>query len=220
MNNCGLCLHSRHQGSVEVWNKPLFESRNFIALPSLGALVEGWLLLLPKDHFICMGALPNQMAAELQEMKIMICSVLRKNYGEICLFEHGPSKPNGNVGCSVDHAHVHIVPISFDLSAAALPFLPQDASISCAGYQDCQDAFKRCEDYLYLEQPIGTGSIIKHPDIGSQIFRRAIAAVIGKPDQFNWRENLQIPTVSATIDKLRTQNESMFPCMKKTEIAA
>ncbi|MCK9365483.1 MAG: hypothetical protein M0P74_18015 [Syntrophales bacterium] len=220
MTNCRLCSDLLYQGSAKSWNEPLFESPNFVALPSLGALVEGWLLLVPKKHFICMGALPDSVATEMQEVKHFLCSVLQQYYGQVAAFEHGPSRPNCSVGCSVDHAHLHLVPVAFDLSSAAAPFLPKDVHWSAAGLKECRTAFGQGEDYLYFEQPIGAGRIARHKDFESQIFRRAIAMQTGAFNQFNWREYPQLPNVSATINKLRTKNGNVFLCKNRLEIAA
>jgi len=220
MTICRLCLDHLPHGHSEAWNEPLFESPNFVVLPSLGALVEGWLLLVPKKHFICMGALPNSVVAEMQEMTLFLCSVLQQYYGQVCAFEHGPCRANLSVGCGVDHAHLHIVPVSFDLSSAVTPFLPEGVVWSEAGLEECRAAFIQGEDYLYLEQPIGAGRIATHQGFGSQLFRRAIALRTGALNQFNWREYPQLPKVYATIDKMRAHDGSMFSWMSRPKVAA
>jgi ATP adenylyltransferase len=212
MSGCRLCFDLMRQDSKEPWNKPLFESPNFVVLPSLGALVEGWLLLIPKSHFICLGALPEVLVAEMHEMKEIISKFLQTQYGEVCAFEHGHSKPNCDIGCSVDHAHLHIVPIAFDIGVGMNQFLPTNAYWYKADIRDCQTAFARGEDYLYLEQPIGAGRMITSPEIGSQLFRRAIATQLGVADHFNWRENLQLTNVQATIDKLQVHSDTVISC--------
>lgn len=218
MTGCRLCSDLLRQGSVKAWNEPLFESPNFVALPSLGALVEGWLLLVPKNHFICMGALPDSVAAEMQEMKHILCSALQQIYRQVCVFEHGPSKPNCSVGCGVDHAHLHVLPVTFDLASAVAPFLPENVHWSEAGMEECRAAFRRGEDYLYFEQPIGEGRIATHKGFESQLFRRAIATHIGAPNQFNWREFPQFPNVSATIDKVRVRGGNVFSWVDRPEV--
>jgi ATP adenylyltransferase len=220
MSTCCLCRDLLSEGAVEVWNKPLFESPNFVVLPSLGALVEGWLILVPKKHFICMGALPDSVASEMHEMKNFLCSILEQYYGKICAFEHGPSRAKLNVGCGVDHAHLHIVPVAFDLASAVTSFLPKGTFWSEAGLKECRASFGRGEDYLYLEQPIGAGRIVTHHAFGSQLFRRAIAARIGALNQFNWREYPQLTKVSATIDKVRGRDGRMLSCMSRLGVAA
>jgi diadenosine tetraphosphate (Ap4A) HIT family hydrolase len=211
MTNCRLCSNNLIHDPSEVWNVPLLESPNFIVLPSLGALVEGWLLLVPKEHFICMGELPRSLAAELQELKHRLCSALYQFYGHVCVFEHGPSQPNLRVGCGVDHAHLHIVPLGFDLASAVNPLLPKDTFWSKAGLQDCRDAFRRGDDYLYLEQSSGVGRIVTSRDFGSQLFRRAIATQIGASHFFNWREFPQYPNIISTIEKFQSWDGSLCP---------
>lgn len=185
------------------WNEPLFETPNFVVLPSLGALVEGWLLLVPKDHFICMGALPTPLAIEMEQVKDNLYKLLVGVYGDVCAFEHGPSRANVSVGCGVDHAHLHLVPVAFDLCSAVAPFLPTDAAWNAGGLRECAAAFNRGEDYLYVEQAAGDGQIATHSDFGSQLLRRAIAARLGVPNQFNWREHPQLANISATIDTVQ-----------------
>jgi diadenosine tetraphosphate (Ap4A) HIT family hydrolase len=199
MSTCRLCSNLVSDSSNKAWNTRLFESANFVALPSLGSLVEGWLLLVPKEHFISIGALPTALASEMELIKHEIASSVERQYGSVCVFEHGPSAANHNVGCSVDHAHLHIVPIGFDLAAAAAPFMPPDASWSNATWKSCRAAFEEGQDYLYLEQPIGNGRITVHDDFGSQVFRRAIASRLGVPEQFSWREYPAIETVARTV---------------------
>ena len=163
MTKCRLCLGVRGSSSLPgpEWNTPLFESPNFVALPSLGALVEGWLLLVPKQHFIAMGALPESLCDEMTAMKQLLWSALQECYGTSCAFEHGPSASLRDVGCGVDHAHLHFVPTSFDLPSAVSNFVPVNTSWRTGGVEDCRVAYENGEDYLYLEQPLGRGRIAR-----------------------------------------------------------
>lgn len=201
MSTCKLC--SELELRTSAWNQPLFESPNFVALPSLGALVEGWVLLIPKRHFISFGAVPASMLAEMNEFKGFLCSVLSQCYGTATAFEHGPSAAGRTVGCGVDHAHLHLVPLLFDLLAEVSPFLPSGVRWANARIEECQDAYSRGQDYLYLEQPICSGRIVTHDKFESQLFRRAIATRIGVRDQYNWRVYEQLPTVMATMQMVR-----------------
>ncbi|CBE67510.1 protein of unknown function [Candidatus Methylomirabilis oxygeniifera] len=201
MGACKLC--SELESRTSAWNQPLFESPNFVALPSLGALIEGWILLVPKRHFISFGAVPGSMLAEMNEFKGFLCSVLGQRYGTATAFEHGPIAAGRTVGCGVDHAHLHLVPLLFDLLAEVSPLLPSGVRWANAGIEECQDAYGRGQDYLYLEQPICSGWIATHDQFGSQLFRRAIATRIGVRDQYNWREYEQLPTVMATMQMVR-----------------
>jgi len=202
MSSCCLCSNIASPQLNEIWNKPLLESEHFVVLPSLGSLVEGWLLIVPKKHFLNMGAIPVEFMQELQSVKLSVGHLLKAKYGSVCTFEHGPSKPNKKVGCSVDHAHLHMVPISFDLVQAAAAFMPQDASWVDARPESCRAAFGSGNDYLYVEQPIGCGRIAVHSGFGSQVLRKAIAAGIGKLDRSSWRDYPEIEVVARTIQTL------------------
>src|SRR5712691_3239818 len=98
MLECVMCANINAQ-KPEEWNEPIFESQNFVVIPSLGALVEGWLLLVPKRHFISMGAFHDEITAEMLHVKQSIIEVLETQYGSLCIFEHGPSQQNSKIGC-------------------------------------------------------------------------------------------------------------------------
>ena len=200
MKTCCLCSTLASPATRPVWDIPVLESSNFVALPSLGSLVEGWLLLVPREHYISMGALPVALSPEMEEMKAQLSDQVRSRFGEVCVFEHGPAFASRKVGCSVDHAHLHIVPLTFDIEEAARPFMPHDSEWSRASWSECREAYLAGRDYLYFEQPLGSGCISMHRDFGSQVFRKAIASQIGRPGDFNWREFPELDTVARTIN--------------------
>jgi ATP adenylyltransferase len=192
MSICSLCRNSISRHASAAWNRPVFESENFVALASLGSLVEGWLLLLPKVHYISVGALPRGLIAEFEQVKQLLVERLQNEYGSVCAFEHGPSTPSRKIGCSVDHAHLHLVPLSFDLANAASPFLPLGTEWKEATWENCHSACAGNQDYLYLEQPLGKGRISTHGHFDSQIFREGIASYLRKLSEYSWREYPQL----------------------------
>lgn len=205
MNTCCLCSSLASRNSRDFWNQPLFETANFAVLPSLGSLVEGWVLIVPRDHFICMGALSAGLWLELKGLKAVIAASLAQQYGEICAFEHGAHAPNRQVGCGVDHAHLHLVPVPtrIDLTKAAEEFLPIEVRWLPARFEACQSAFSKGEDYLYVEQPLGAGRIATGAALGGQIFRKAIATQFGVSGEFNWRQYPYLHNVRQTIRKMQ-----------------
>jgi ATP adenylyltransferase len=195
MKSCLLC----NPDPKLAWNRPLVESPNFLALPSLGSLVEGWMLILPKKHVLSLGALPDSLISEFQVLKTEVVLRLRKIYGKASVFEHGPSGEGRTVGCGVDHAHLHLVPIDFDLADAISPYISAGLSWSKADLSDCRKSVQEGDDYLYFEQPVGNGWIIRGQMLGSQLFRRAIADRIGTPGDYNWRLNAKVENIESTI---------------------
>jgi hypothetical protein len=149
-----------------------------------------------------MGALPVGLVPEMEEMKAQLAEQVGSRFGEVCVFEHGPAFEGRKVGCTVDHAHLHVVPLAFDLESAASQFMPDDAAWSTASWNQCREAHLARRDYLYFEQPLGWGRISIHSNFGSQVFRKAIASQIGRPNDFNWREFPELDTVAKTISVL------------------
>jgi ATP adenylyltransferase len=200
MSSCCLCSKLGLQTPDEIWDQPLLETENFVVIPSLGSLVPGWVLVVPRRHFLCMGALPQDLVAEMDSIKVRAVSTVSAEYGSVCVFEHGPSGANHQVGCGVDHAHTHIVPVDFDLAGAAEAFMPGDVRWhENAAWGDCRKAFLDQSDYLYLEQANRPSLIATHDNFGNQVFRRAIAAQMGIPQQFNWREHPRIDVIGDTV---------------------
>jgi ATP adenylyltransferase len=199
---CCFCLSLASEFNRSPWDEPLVETANFLVVPSLGSLVAGWTLIIPRQHFLSVGALPGPLTEELSALRLRIGGSLSRTFGDCCVFEHGPARSSRPVGCGVDHAHLHIVPLDFDLMEAAKPFLPSDIRWSRANAESCRSAFQRHRDYLYVEQPMGRGWIATHDHIPSQAFRKAIASALGKPQEFDWRQFPQLHHIDHTISVL------------------
>lgn len=186
------------------WDQVLYETSHFVVVPTVGALVEGWLLIVTKQPYLCMGAVEEELLHELSRVKRHVFSVLRHCYGDVAAFEHGPSKPGQGVGCGVDHAHLHVLPVSFPL-IERVPSITDTAldwqvveSVHGVG-----EFFGAGIPYLYVEQPLGKARIAAAWDAPSQLFRRAIADSIGCPGAFNWRSNPMESNVVSTVATLR-----------------
>src|SRR3546814_11048949 len=48
--------------------------------------------------------------------------VVERTYGRAVIFEHGSVDAESMTSCGTAHAHLHIVPLSFELSAKAIGF--------------------------------------------------------------------------------------------------
>lgn len=189
-----------------IWDYVLFQSHNFVVVPSLGAIVEGWLLVVPKRHYLCMGGLTENLFTELQTLRKHVSCVLESFYGPIVAFEHGPAMGDQAVGCGVDHAHLHLVPIEIDL-LERLPevFGDQLEWKPVDGIKDTKLFHDRGLSYLYLEQPLGHALLTTHPNFESQIFRRIIAQYYGRGERYNWREHPNISNVHSTVMHLESR---------------
>ncbi len=91
-------------------SRVLFRTDNFVVVPSLGQIAEGYLLLLPVKHFRATGDMPDHLLDEFVEVCRQVGQILRDQYGPYVLFEHG-ARSEGAGGCGIYHAHVHATPI-------------------------------------------------------------------------------------------------------------
>jgi len=82
----------------DLWDTPLFESESFLALPTVGALVEGWLLVIPKTASLSFAHLFSHLLSELQGFLGEVVPVLESHYGS--------AKTGSTLGCGVDYAHL------------------------------------------------------------------------------------------------------------------
>ena len=203
--DCRFCHSLWGTDDSAIWDIPLVETANFVVLPSLGSLVEGWLLVVPKAHFIATAAYSIDLLHEHSHLISLVKGVQRDVYGPVWLFEHGPSSPSRSIGCGVDHAHVHLVPIDCDLTEAAKAFLPQGVDFASADFNGCREGWEQGLDYLYCEGPSQEESrAAVAQNLGSQIFRKAIATIQKRPEQFDWKIDTHLPNIRATISRLRS----------------
>jgi diadenosine tetraphosphate (Ap4A) HIT family hydrolase len=203
VTDCKFCAKLKAQAARAPWNEFLIETENFAVVPSLGALVEGWLLMVPKEHYISMGALPPRLRDEADSIESQIRALLAGQYEKpVVVFEHGPSAAKHGTGCGVDHAHLHLLPLDCDLLSLAEPFVPKSLPWKESGWEERSNAYRAGLDYLYLKTDERGGLLAVSEDFGSQVFRKAISSYLGVPEEFSWRDHPRISTVTRTIEAL------------------
>ena len=204
-------FHTKHalekySACRHLWDTPIFESETFVAIPTVGALVAGWLLVVPRTPALSFASLPEASFPELNRFLVDIVSILQPNYGPVALFEHGPSVVGDRIGCGVDYAHLHLVPTNCDLERGARTLAP---NIQWSQIESLVD-IRKCEvaphGYWYLQQRFGDSC----PLIGravdgngpSQLFRKIIATHLGALAAYDWKECLGEEEIAATVGRL------------------
>jgi diadenosine tetraphosphate (Ap4A) HIT family hydrolase len=128
----------------------LYETEHFFLLADHAPVVEGHVLILPRTHFACFGAVPADLDSELLQLKAQVTGFCRETYRAPIFFEHGVYHQ------TVFHAHLHAIPVdSFpedvtDLAAAKGAHVESQADIR-AWYQIHGH-------YFYLEGQVQNGS--------------------------------------------------------------
>lgn len=100
---------------TDISNTIIEETDNFLIVPTKGALVVGYLLVVPKQHVTSMNELKDFQKQEL----LNIIKKYREKFYAIfgkhpIVFEHGTSRNDSkNSASSITHAHYHIVNHNF-----------------------------------------------------------------------------------------------------------
>lgn len=167
----------------------LDESEAFAVVPSLGALVPGHVLVCPRRHLRSFAALPAALQDELDALVARVGRRLAALHGapHLHAFEHGMAAAGDRIVCTVDHAHLHLLPLARPvepvLEGEWQPFDGRLATLAA------QVAAAGGGEYLWLATP-GRPSRLQCAAPGaavpSQALRRAFAAALGQP-QWDWR---------------------------------
>lgn len=165
------------------------ETKDFWIIATLGQITDGgYVLLVPKRHVECVGAMEKEEANLLEKLMTKAKSALLKEYRtEGILFEHGI------VGQTIKHAHIHMVPaqctitgrIYRDFPRNDLHFLSDSAFINLF----LKMYALRQEPYLLWQDAISSiYKICWNPPAPPQYLRIVVAETLGRPERANWRE--------------------------------
>ena len=180
----------------------LYETENFAVIPSLGSIVEGWLLIIPKKHYLSYGYLSSEeLYKELNDLIVYVGSVVKKAYGDFVIFENGAFCSDKLVGCGVDYAHIHIVPIKDDLIDIIKTRYNKNYNWKLVKSLDVSSTFvKNSQPYLYYRNQSGCSYITTDPNIPSQLFRKAIAYSCGVEREYDWKHYYFDENIDKTIN--------------------
>lgn len=211
--SCGFCaeLHSVGQEnnllqktifpSCGLSSRVVYQTDHFVVIPTLGALVEGYLLIVSKAHYESIRQIPKEFISEFDEVVHKVKSVIRSTYGKnsVC-FEHGAASCSNKFGGCIDHAHLHVVPCEETLSETIREFGMELMPIpSLAALSDIVD---RSQPYLYWEDPEESKYVIQDSFVPSQFFRKIIAHHYSVIEQWDWRQYLNLENLLKTYRAL------------------
>ncbi|MBX5458114.1 MAG: HIT family protein [Thermogemmatispora sp.] len=122
----------------------LHETPAYLLIADHAPLVEGHLLIIPKEHYACYGAVPAALDEELQALKRLVSRFASRFYAPLLFWEHGV------FGQTVFHAHLHCIPFGVAsyqqrlerLAAVATPVREQE---------EIRRWYRQQGHYFYLE---------------------------------------------------------------------
>ena len=175
--NCRFCKIVGGQYKYAGIDEPFASNDKFVAVASIGALIEGWTLIVPKTHHLSMRNVYGSF--EFSSIVGAVLPPLIHQYGSLIAFEHGANKEGSITGCGVDHAHLHLVPMDEsllpDIQHSGLKWVRCHASVisSMTGKSEYLFYTELNENKVW-QDPMGFLHVLENPL--SQFFRRLIAS--------------------------------------------
>ncbi len=192
---CIFCQMAKYKGfsNLEKYNqfveKPvdciIYESPSFYVVPELGALKQGFLMIVPKEHILSVAQFPEELMPEYLEVCKDVEEILLKAFNgkSVAFMGHG-SGPSGKTSHkkSIVHAHTHVV-VDFELKEKYQRMVQMK---KCENISDASDVHY----FSYQQSTDGQLMIAMNPEVyvQRQFPRQVMAEELGlAPDQYNWR---------------------------------
>jgi diadenosine tetraphosphate (Ap4A) HIT family hydrolase len=177
----------------------LLRSRESVVIPSLGQIVEGYLLVLPIDHWKALGDLTEPRLDEFAATSERVGNILKNQYGPYILFEHG-ARTEGAGGCGIYHAHLHATP----LGAIPDPVETLKATYPYTELVRLSELSKKSagmSSYLFYQDSKARVYLFNSGPLPSQYMRKLLADALNEKD-WNWREAGREEHLLATLQRL------------------
>lgn len=176
----------RDRGPDAVCDRDLFADLRAAVTPSLGSIVPGWLLVVPRVRALSYARIPEgdrrAILGTARRLEGIVVGFAQNTF----VLEHGARSADTLMGCGVDQAHLHVIPAHFDLVTDVLAYSP-GVTWEPADVEDPWAAIPRGAEYYLMSGKHGT--VIGYPStVESQFFRRRIAQLSGKPTAWDYRE--------------------------------
>lgn len=184
-------------------NRVVAETKHFVALPTIGQIFEGSLLVLPREHIELFSMVPRQWRPELLAFLSSLEDRLSQ-LGPCVIFEHGSRKALAG-SCGIYHAHLHVVPLPMEVKLQVIFPEAQKASRSLPA---ALDALVDCGHYLLFgDTRRFIWSEVDQMQVSpqSQFFRRRLVEHFKRNVDWNWRLSLKKEqALLATIRRFET----------------
>ena len=148
----------------------LTETSHFRLAADHAPLVEGHLLIIPKDHYACYGDVPPTLDEELFAIKDELRQFYARYYAPVVFWEHGVFRQ------TVFHAHLHCFPwgnLNYNLDS-------QIHNAVVTGQEDIRNWYHAQGHYFYLEDEevalLFAPEMDRYMHVMQQVFQKGLAA--------------------------------------------
>ena len=195
-------------GAYSCFSSLCYKSTRKVLLPSASPLTAGHLLVVPRSHVGSVLSLHDTDKHDFLNVLSFAQDTIASQYcgQSVYLFEHGVGTDAPSANCGIDHAHLHVLPLSdllvSQVSAAVLERYPASASTSI--HKVLAPAHATNDSYLLFGSPTEL-YFVQPAKVPSQFMRRALASELQRRS-WDWRDLTGQAEFAATLDTLATHN--------------
>lgn len=181
----------------KIENTIIEETEYFYILPTLGSLVDGYILIVTKRHINSMSELNENELNEYKNIIDKYQNLFKKIYNKTpIVFEHGTPNQNSEMKAnSVTHAHTHIVNINFSNEKEILEKY---------NFKEINDFEEIEKNKNYIKYIYDNKIYITYnfPSV-SQLMRILIAEELNYKDKFDWKKERFDENIISTIERIK-----------------
>jgi len=180
-DNCVFCDQTKFSDSL------IGENDDWYIVATLGQIVTGYTLIIPKKHISCLGALDSRhQIKSITKLSREVSRALTLEYPlqPVTMFEHGI------VGQTIKHAHLHLLPTTVDCMTLQIRMdFPQAEIEEIQSFAQLRKLYRqRQEPYLLWTIPNGKMMVCWNPPAPPMYLRLITAKLIGRPERGSWRD--------------------------------
>lgn len=178
-------LRGAPHGPDDAFDEDLARYAEAAVIPTRGALVAGWLLVVPRTSCLSVAELGQPDRVRLLAIADEASARMSVQVGTSVMFEHGPGRVGTAAGCGVDQAHLHVVGGAPDLLDNLIEQVGE-MEWSEADHADPWATLPSGSDYLMIRnRDRAVRAIVDDPT--PQRLRRALAEALGRGHEWDYR---------------------------------
>ena len=168
----------------------IYEDKNIYVTPDLFPLVKGHFLIITKEHYCCYGQAPKEIIDSVKIAYHFIENSIFKDHINILSFEHGTAFEEIG-GSSINHAHLHVLPIKFDM----IPYIKNSEYINTEpqtiSFEKLGKLYETKTPYLFVKNSIENSIVFEVKNqIPSQFLRMIIGNALKVPYDWKCEQNI------------------------------
>jgi hypothetical protein len=152
-------------------------------------------MIVPKEHFNCIAALPKPSISEAVSIINKLKNFYQTRYGKkLIFFESGAGSLTDHSGGCIVHAHIHVLTESLAFDKR----IREEVKLELSSKQDHSSADKEF-GYVWYMNGEGKQYLSNRPLLPSQFLRYLYSSCENISQQWNWRRHPNINGVEEVL---------------------